>query len=189
VAAPRYIPAWLLPQEDLESLMAAGVGAAPDIIYAWGVLADPTRDLYFFDRKDCSLILSEIGFCRDLGCHDKLFKKIEKSHPPLCALRRYWGRVELVCVPNGHAGTTIHDTATDLATTLAKVRPSIAAKQKIKGQNTKEKSKTVLIHDKRIAKTLLDKFCSLAQTRLLGIIAHRQQPIREQATTCTTMGI
>ena len=32
--APRYIPAWVLSQEDLDSLMAAGAGVAPDIIYA-----------------------------------------------------------------------------------------------------------------------------------------------------------
>ena len=107
VAAPRYIPAWVLPQQDLDSFMAAGMGAAPDIIYARGVLADPTPDLDSFDRKDCSLFLFEIGFCMDLGLHDKLAKKTEKYHPLLCALRRYWERVELVCIPFGHAGTTL----------------------------------------------------------------------------------
>ena len=38
----RYIPAWVLPKEDLDSLMAAGAGVAPDIIYAQGVPADPS---------------------------------------------------------------------------------------------------------------------------------------------------
>ncbi len=87
MAAPRYIPAWILPQEDLVSFRAAGAEAAPDIIYARGVLADPTPVPDTFDRKDCSLILFEIGFCRDLGLQDKHIKKSEKYNPLLCALR------------------------------------------------------------------------------------------------------
>ena len=59
--AHRYIPAWVLPQEDLDNLMAAGAGTAPDIIYARGVAADPAPDIDSFNRKDCSLILFEIG--------------------------------------------------------------------------------------------------------------------------------
>ena len=43
-AAPRYIPEWVLPHEDLDSLREAGAGAAPDIIYALGVPADPPSD-------------------------------------------------------------------------------------------------------------------------------------------------
>ena len=66
---PRYIPAWALPQEDLDNLMAAGAGAAPDIVYARGVPTDPSSDA--FNKKDCSLILFEVGLCRDLGCHEK----------------------------------------------------------------------------------------------------------------------
>ena len=50
--APRYIPAWVLPHEDLDNLMAAG-----------------RLKIDSFNRKVCSLILFEIGFCRDLGCH------------------------------------------------------------------------------------------------------------------------
>jgi hypothetical protein len=84
VVVPRCISAWVLPQEDLDSLMAARVGAAPDIIYARGVPADPTPDLDSFDRKVSSLILFEIGFSKDIGCHDKLTKKAEKYHPLLC---------------------------------------------------------------------------------------------------------
>ena len=125
VAAPRYIPAWVLPQEDLDNLMAAGARATPDIIYARGVPVDPSPDPTSFDRKDCALILFEIGICRDLGCQDKLTKKIEKYHPLLCALRRYWGHVDLVCIPICHAGTTLQDTAAGIATALAKARPSI----------------------------------------------------------------
>jgi hypothetical protein len=78
--------------------------------------------------------------------------------------------------------------ATEFATTLAKARPSIDAKRTLKGHKTQETNTTALIHDKQIVKTLLDKFCDLAQTRLLGIIAHRQQKIREQATGATNKG-
>ncbi len=60
--APRYIPEWVLPKKDLDSLREAGAGAAPDIIYAIGVPADPSSDWDAFDRKDCSLIVFEAGF-------------------------------------------------------------------------------------------------------------------------------
>ena len=184
--APRYIPAWALPQEDLDSLMAAGAGAAPDIVYARGVPADPYSEAY--NKMDCSLILFEVGFCRDLGCHEKYTQKIDKYLPLLTALRKYWGRVEFVSIPIGHAGTTLIDTANDFAAALAKVRPSIAAQRKRKGHKTPDTSSTVLLHDKKIAKALLNKLCSLAQTRLLGIIANRQKKIREQeaARNCNT---
>ena len=62
VVVPRHITAWVLPQQDLKNFMATGVGAVPDIFYARGVPADPTPGLDSFDRKDCSLILLEIGF-------------------------------------------------------------------------------------------------------------------------------
>ena len=42
--------------------MAAGAGVAPDIIYARGVPAERSPEIDSFNRKDCSLILSEIGF-------------------------------------------------------------------------------------------------------------------------------
>jgi hypothetical protein len=105
--------------------MAVGVGAALDIIYARGVLVDPSPDPASFDRKVFSLIPFEIGFYRDLGCQDKLTKKTEKYYPLLCALRRYWERINLVCIPIGHASTTLHDTTTDIAIALAKASPSI----------------------------------------------------------------
>ena len=104
--APRYIPAWALPQEDIDSLMAAGVGAAPDIIYARGEPADPSLDFDAFNMMDCTLILFEVGFCRDLGCHQKYTEKTDKYLLLLTALRKYWGRVEFVCIPIGHVGTT-----------------------------------------------------------------------------------
>jgi len=56
VAAPRYIPACVLPREDLDNLMATGAGAAPDIIYAQGVPVDPSPDPASFSRKEFPLI-------------------------------------------------------------------------------------------------------------------------------------
>jgi len=94
------------------------------------VPVDPSPDPASFDRKDCALIFFEIGFCRDLGCQGKLTNKIEKYHPLLYALRRYWGHVELACIPIGHAGTNLQDTADAIATALAKARPSIDIKGK-----------------------------------------------------------
>jgi len=181
--APRYIPAWALPQEDINNLLAAGARAAPDIIYARGVSADPSLDFDTFNRKDCALILFEVDFCRDLGCHQKYTEKTDKYLPLLTALLKYWVRVEFVCIPIGHAGTTLIDTVNDFASVLAKVRPSIAFDRKRNGHKTPDTSSAAVLHDKRIAKTLLNKLCSLAHTRLLGIIAHMQKLIREQAAT------
>ncbi len=173
VAAPRYIPAWALPQEDLDNLIAAGAKAAPDIVYARGVPANPSSDFNDFSKKDCTILLVfEVGFCRDLGCHEKYNEKTDKYLPLLTTLCKYRGRVELVCIPIGHAGTTLIDTANDFAAALAKVRHSITAQRKGKGHKTPDTSSTALLHDKRIAKILLNKLCLLAQTRLLGIIAH-----------------
>ncbi len=68
------------------------------------------------------------------------------------------------------------------------VRLSIAAKRKRNNHKTPEISKTTLLNDTRTAKNLLYKLCALVQTRLLGIIAHRQQKIREQTTNKITTG-
>ncbi len=80
-AAISQVILQVLLQEDLDNLMAAGLGAAPGILFAQGVPADPTPDPNSFDRKVCSFILFEIGFCRDLGCHEKVTEKTEKYYP------------------------------------------------------------------------------------------------------------
>ncbi len=144
--------------------MSARAGAAPDIIYARGVPAEPSPDIDSFNRKDCSLIVFEIGFRRNLGCLKKLkVKKTEEYNPLVTTLRRYWGRADLVCIPIGQAGTALNETTSEIATALVKVRPSIAVARKRKDHKTPEISKTALLHDTRTAKTLLDKLCSLAQ--------------------------
>ncbi len=102
-------------------LFAAGHGTAPDLIYARGVPDSPSPDPTSFDRKQCTLIIIEIGFCRDLGCVEKLEEKTSKYAPLLEALRRYWGRMELVAFPIGHAGTTLTKTLHQLTTAFSTV--------------------------------------------------------------------
>jgi hypothetical protein len=52
-------------------LFDAGHGTSPDLIYARGVPNTPSPDPTSFDQKQCTLIIVEIGFCRDLGCDVK----------------------------------------------------------------------------------------------------------------------
>ncbi len=112
--------------------MEAGAKAAPDIVYARGMPADPPPDIDAFNKKDCSIILMEVGFYMKLGCHEKYIQKTDKYLPLLTALRRYWRRVELICIPIGHAGTPLIDTVNKFSSALAKVRQSIAAERKRK---------------------------------------------------------
>jgi hypothetical protein len=97
------------------------------------VLADPSPEIDSFNRKACSLILFEVGFCRDLGYHKKIKEKTDKYNPLVTTLRRYWGMVDLVCILIGQAGTTLNDTATDIATALAQVRPLHRRHEETKG--------------------------------------------------------
>jgi hypothetical protein len=78
-------------------------GTTPDLIYARGVQDTPSPDPTSLNKKQCTLILVEIGFCRDLGCDIKFDEKTEK-YPLVTALRKYWGRVVFVAFPIGHAG-------------------------------------------------------------------------------------
>ncbi len=52
-------------------MFEAGHGKALDLIYARGVPDTPSPDPTSFDKKQCTLIIAEIGFCRDLGCDNK----------------------------------------------------------------------------------------------------------------------
>ncbi len=69
-------------------LFEAGHGTAPDLIYARGGPDSPDLDPNAFDRKQCSLIIIEVGFCRDFGCVEKLEEKASKYAPLLAALKR-----------------------------------------------------------------------------------------------------
>ncbi len=85
-----------------------------------GYPTPPSPDPTTFNKKFYTLIIIEIGFCRDLGCNTKLEAKTAKYALLLAALRRHWGRVEFVAFPIGHAGVTLHKT---LTTAFSAVRP------------------------------------------------------------------
>jgi len=72
-------------------MIEAGHGTSLNLIYAREVSDIPSPDPISFDIKQCTLILLEIGFCRDLGCDVKFDKKTEKYSPLIAALREYWG--------------------------------------------------------------------------------------------------
>ena len=59
-------------------LFEAEHGTAPDLIYARGVPDPPTSDPTSFDRKHCTLVIIDIGLCRDFGCVEKLVEKTSK---------------------------------------------------------------------------------------------------------------
>ena len=81
-----------------------------------------------------------------------------------------------MCIPIGHAGTTLHDTARDLATALARIRPHFAAKRRRQGHKTPDVDSKALKHDKTIIKALLSTLSSLAQDYLIAILYNLLQP-------------
>jgi hypothetical protein len=96
ITAPSRLPDWILPQEDTQMLFEAGHGTAPDLIYARGVPDSPDPDPNAFDRKQCSLIVIEIGFCRDFGCVEKLEEKtreVEELKKSVTELRELMDRL------------------------------------------------------------------------------------------------
>ena len=106
-------------------LFEAGHGPPPDLIYERGVPDTPSSDPKIFDKNQCTLIVVEIGFSRDLGCDTKLDKKTENYSPLVAALRRYWGRVEFIAFRIGHAGTTLTKTLNNLTAAFSTVRPFV----------------------------------------------------------------
>ena len=176
--APSYIPEWVLPAAELQALIDAGKGAAPDLIYARGVPSFPAPHLSQFQRSECTLLLIEVGFCRDLGCTEKRAEKQTKYAPLIDALRLHWGAVEFVCIPIGHAGTTLQSTLHDLSSALARVRPHFADRRRRQGHKQPDVDAKALKHDKTLVKTLLDALCNLAQDRLLGILQNRSKEIQ-----------
>ena len=65
-SAPNFIPDWVLPADELQKLIDEGQGAAPDLIYARGIPDSPHPPSAPSQRKECALLIIEIGFCRDL---------------------------------------------------------------------------------------------------------------------------
>ena len=117
----------------------------------------------------------EVGFCRDLSCVEKKEEKTVKYAPLVAALSKHWGKVELVCIPIGHAGSTLQSTITEMANALSAVRPPIATIRRRAGHAKPETDAKALKHDKALIKSLLDSLCSLAQDRLLSIVANRRK--------------
>lgn len=163
---------------ELQSLINEGQGAAPDLIYARGIPDFPATPTTPAHRLECALLVVEIGFCRDLGCVERRAAKQAKYEPLIAALRKHWGAVEFVCVPIGHAGTTLQCTIDDLASALARVRPHFAAQRRRLGHKQPDVDAKALKHDKTLVKTLLDNLCILAQDRLVGIFHNRTKEIR-----------
>ncbi len=92
-------------------------------LYARGVPDTPSSDPTSFNKKLCSLIIVEIGFCRDLGCEDKLEANITKYTPLIAALKKHWGTVEFIALTIGHASTTLKATLNHLTTAFSTARP------------------------------------------------------------------
>ena len=111
-AAPRRIHEWILSHEEIQKLYAVGHGTAPDRIYARGVPYSPSPDPTTFNKRLCTLIIIEVGFCRAFGCDTKLEAKTTKYAPLIAILKRHWGHVEFIAFPIGRAGITLTRTLT-----------------------------------------------------------------------------
>ena len=66
-----------------------GDGTAPDLTYARGIPDTPHPDQSTTDKKLCTLILLEVGFCRDQGCDKKHNEKTEKYYPLIAAFKKH----------------------------------------------------------------------------------------------------
>ena len=84
----------------------------------------------------------------------------------------------MVCIPIGHAGTTLQSTIHDMSSALARVRPHFAAQRRRQGHKQPDVDAKALKHDKTLIKTLLDALCTLTQDRLIGILQNRTKEIR-----------
>ncbi len=128
-------------------LFEAGHGTTPYLIYARGVPNTPFPDPTSIDKKKCTLIIVEIGFCRDLGCDIKFEKKNEKYLPLLAALRRYWGRMEFIAFPIGHAGIKLTRTLDQLTAAFSTVRPNVERTRASRGATSPATDHNDKTHD------------------------------------------
>jgi len=152
--APTRILDWILSLETQEALFREEHGTAPDLVYVRGVPDTPAPDQNTFDRKQCIMIIIEIGFYQDFGCHKRLQEKTVKYAPLVAALKAVWGKVEFMAIPDGHAGTTLKETQGHLAQALSATRPEIErskTKREILNPETDTASRT---HDSSLFKRL-----------------------------------
>ena len=91
------------------------------------------------------------------------------------ALRRYWGRVEFVAFPIGHAVTTLNRTLNHLTAAFSTVRPSVENSRARRGTSNPATNNNAKAHDFTLFKSLLGSTTDLAQSRLLGIIRNRKR--------------
>jgi hypothetical protein len=162
----------VLSLEEIQELHAAGHGTAPDLIYARGVPDSPSPDPTSFDKKLCTLIIVEVGFCRDLGCEEKLEAKIIKYAPFIAALKKHCGTVEFVAFPIGHAGATLKATFNHLTSAFSTARPHEERTGATRGNTCRVTDNTARTHDYNMFKSLMDSLTDLAQSRLHGIISN-----------------
>jgi hypothetical protein len=112
-----------------QACFEGGHGTAPDLIYTRGIPNTPDPGRSALDKRTCTLMLIEIGFSRDLGCDKKHKEKTEKYSRLIAALNQYWGRVEFVAIPIGHAKTTLKKTLDYLTAAFSTVRQKIGPHQ------------------------------------------------------------
>jgi hypothetical protein len=179
INAPSYLPDWVLPHTTSNFLRQHNHGVAPDLVYARGVPNSSSPDPTSFNKSSCSLLLIEIGFSADLNLKTKLEEKTRKYQPLIEELRKHWGSVNLVCIPIGHAGTLLGETAVHLAKALATRRPNLSGgKRKSTKENEPDVDLHALQHDTALANRLLQQLSNLAATRLLQLLAHRQAELQ-----------
>jgi hypothetical protein len=185
-AAPNRIPEWILSHEEIQELYIAGHGTAPDLIYARGVPDSPSPDPTSFNKRLCTLIFVEIGFCRDLGCDSKHEAKTAKYSPLIAALKRHWGNVEFIAFPIGHTGMTLTKTLTQLVTAFSTIRPRAEPTRANMGITDPDMDHTAKAHDYILFKSLLDSLTDLAQSRLIGIISNRKRLVETLPGKCSS---
>jgi hypothetical protein len=174
-AAPCRIPEWILSHEEIQELHAVGHGTTPDLIYVRRVPDSPSPDPASFNKKLCTLIVVEIGFCRDLGCEDKIEAKTNKYIPLIAALKKHLGTVEFGAFPLGHACTTLMATLNHLTAAFSTARPRVERTRATRGNTYPVTDHTARTHDYNMLKSLLDSLTDLAQSRLLGILSNRKR--------------
>ena len=127
---------------------------------------------------------------RRLALHAKVAAKAIKYAALLQLLREHWGRVDLVCVPVGHAGTTLEATAEALSRAVSAPRPTRATPRPGHRNDDKQPDPHTRCHDRRLSRALLDNLISqLSTKRLEHIFINRaQQLLQNTAAPNMTSG-
>ena len=82
--------------------------------------------------------------------------------PLIAALGRYWGLVELVASPIGHAGATLNKTLYHLTATFSTVRPHVDQARASKGAIDTATDHNARIHVYNLFKSIMDSLADLA---------------------------